>query len=282
MKNILLIFLALLIFPSCGHKEKNYAATDAVKFAAPVVKDAEISMPKKSEAPPPESPGMDTSKKIIKEGEISFEVGNLKTTRSKILHSLKMLGGYIAEESETSNGDNNSPEYEMKIRIPSKNFDFLLDSVSSNADKIDSKNVKLEDVTTQYIDIKTQLANQKILENTYLGLLKKTNKMNEVLQIESKLTDIRTAIDSTQGALNYLNKQVAYSSLAVTFYTKTLQQDNGLGLGYKFKSAISGGWGLLQDLFFGLITLWPVILLIVVLYVLVKRWRKRRKLKIKQ
>ncbi len=120
--------------------------------------------------------------------------------------------------------------------------------------------------------------NKKILEKRYLELLNKSSKVSDLLEIENKLTEIRSDIESTQGQLNYLNKQVAYSSLDITFYTKqTAQVDSGNGAGYKFKTAIAGGWQILQNLFFGLITLWPVILILGIFYWLIKRWRKRRK-----
>jgi len=220
----------------------------------------------------------DTSKKIIKDGNIQFETDNLNATHKKLLSSLKKYGGYVDEDNQTTNGDENRKEYELKIRIPAKNFDFFLDTVSSTAYKIDSKDISITDVTTRYIDIKTRLDNKKILEKRYLELLSKSSKISDLLEIENKLTEIRSDIESTQGQLNYLNKQVAYSSLDITFYTKqTAQVDSGNGAGYKFKTAIASGWQILQNLFFGLITLWPVILILGVFYWLIKRWRKRRK-----
>ena len=279
MKLILAAILALFIFSSCGRKNaKEYEKVENIEMAPPALSgNTDILLTNGNNSP--EKALIDTTKKVIKIGDISFETGNLNETRKKILISLKKLNGYVAEETETNNSDNNHREFVLKLRIPAKNFDLLLDSVSSDADKIDSKDISVKDVTTQYIDAETALSNKKTLESTYLGLLKKTDKMSDVLQIESKLTDIRTAIDSTQGELNYLSKQVAYSSLVITFYTKQIQQDTGNGIGYKFKSAIIAGWGLLQDLFFGFISLWPVILLIVLLYILARRWRKQRRLK---
>jgi Domain of unknown function (DUF4349) len=221
----------------------------------------------------------DTSKKIVKEGSIDFEADNLTATRKKILNALKKCNGYIDEDNQTINGGEGRKQFNLKIRIPAAYFDGFLDSVSSTADKIDSKNISITDVTTRYIDIKTRLANKLILEKRYLELLNKGSKISDLLEIENKLTQIRSDIESTQGQLNYLSKQVAYSSLNITFYTKQSKQVNaGEGMVYKFKTAIADGWLILQNLFFSVITIWPVLLLIAVFAVLVKRWRKRRKL----
>jgi hypothetical protein len=311
MKKLLFVTALLIALTSCKNKDAN---VESVKFPPPAVKtDEELQTADPGEKSQKGDPNADinidapvgnsdtkvteaeingngtnhyganntvtdTSKKIIKDGSIQFETDNLNDTHKKILNSLKKYGGYVDEDNQTTNGDENRKEYELKIRIPAKYFDFFLDSVSSTAYKIDSKDISITDVTTRYIDVKTRLDNKKILEKRYLELLNKSSKISDLLEIENKLTEIRSDIESTQGQLNYLNKQVAYSSLDITFYTKqTAQVDTGQGAGYKFKTAIANGWQTLQNLFFGLIGLWPIVIILGVIYWLIKRWSKRRK-----
>jgi hypothetical protein len=295
MKTYLISFTLLLTFSACGNKntEQNNNKVEQVKFSPPIVKpDNEVI-----EAPPSQSYAVadkaegngytnnanqvrDTTKKIIKNGSIEFETANVNATRKRILHSLKKYGGYVDEDNQSTNSDANRKEYNLKLSIPAKYFDFLVDSVSASADKIDSKNISVTDVTTRYIDIKTRLDNKKILENRYLELLKRGTKISDLLEIENKLTEIRSDIESTQGQLNYLNKQVAYSSLDITFYTQHVEKtDKGTGLGYKFKTALANGWNILQSLFFGAITIWPVIIIVLVVYFAFIKWRKRWRMK---
>ena len=101
--------------------------------------------------------------------------------------------------------------------------------------------------------------------------------MRDLLDIEEKLTEIRSDIESTQSQLNYMSKQVAYSSLTITFYTKQAEQvAAGNGFGYKLKNALISGWESLQNLFFGLLSNWYLLLVIALIIVFVKRWRGRR------
>jgi hypothetical protein len=303
MKRLIYVAVMLLALSACKHKAPEPVVAD-VKFPPPVVKaDVEVreAAPLANKIADPNAnigasadeyvtvnadPGQqanrvtDTAKKIIKNGSISFETSNIALTRKNILNAVKKLGGYIDEDNETLDGDSNRKEYELKIRVPAKNFDLVLDTVSSNAYKIDSKNISISDVTTQYIDEKARLDNKKALEQRYLQLLAKATKIAEMLEIENKLADIRSEIESVQGQLNYLNKQVVYSSLDVTFYTtQPAQVNSGDGIGYKFKTAIADGWKTLQNLFFGLISLWPVILILLVIVWLFRRWRKGRRAK---
>lgn len=284
MKVYLILFTLLLTFSACGHKnvEEKAVVADMAMAPVPPVKQSkagyERAYDKKAfndkEASPKET--VDTSKKIIKEGEIRFPVENLKATRQKIVNSLKKLGGYVAEENETTNSDNNQKEYNLKIRIPSKNFDSFLEALSADADHIDKKNIRRRDVTTEFIDIATQLKNKQLLEDRYLELLKRATKTSDLLQIEEKLAQIRTDIESTQGQLNYLSRQVAYSTLDITFYNKQTAQIVDEAFSYKFKTAVYDGWNLLQNLFFSTIMFWPFIIIAVIFYWMVKIWRKKK------
>lgn len=251
------------------------------KAYAPAVREVEVADPVgdadiKEVSAKSNSPIVaDTEKKIIKEGDIKFETNNVVETRKQIISSLKRLGGYTDNDSEDTNGDAGSKEYTLSIRVPAKNFDAFLGTVSSTATKIDNRNIRIKDVTSQFIDIKTRLDNKKLLESRYLQLLNKATKMSDLLQIEDKLTEIRSDIESTQSQLNYMSKQVAYSSLTITFYTKQAEQvAAGNGFGYKLKSALISGWESLQNLFFGLLSNWYLLLVIALIIVFVKRWRR--------
>lgn len=275
-----LIYPALLVIcvlTACngriGPTEKLKAMN--VSLAAPPSMEDKIGATDKFIAP--QNGVSDTSKKITKEGEISFEAGDIKETRKAIHNSLNKLGGYIAQEAETNNSDYNRKEYNIKARIPAKNFDLFLTGVTSAADKIDSKNIRIKDVTTEFIDITAQLANKKKLEERYQDLLKQANKMSDLLEIENKLTEIRSSIESTQGQLNYLVKEINYSTLDITFYTRQLVQDNGKTFGYKLSNSLSGGWEILGVMFFGFMQLWPIWILFFLFIYLIKRWRKRRR-----
>jgi hypothetical protein len=219
-------------------------------------------------------------KKIIKEGEISFETDNVNDTRKAILSALKNAGGYISEDNENVNGADNQKQYVLNIRVPAKNFDTFLGSVTASATRIDNKNIRMRDITTEYIDTKARLDNKKLLEQRYLALLKQAAKMSDMLEIENKLSEIRSDIESTQGQLNYMDKQVSYSSLSITFYTKQAEQVNaGNGFGYKFKQAVSGGLNFLQGLFFGIVALWPlwVVVLAITLFVMARTKGRNKK-----
>lgn len=289
MKKITYALFFVLVLASCRHddvaKEQMLDVQTIVKadaVASPPsekqllnsdkAKSMDTVMPNAS----PKNNAIDTSKKIIKEGDIHFETADVVKTRRAIIYAVEKAGGYVAEDSQSRDESLNRKEYVLKVRVPAKNFDFLVDAVSASADKIDSKNISIKDVTTQYIDMKTRLENKQKLEQTYLGLLNRAKRMADVLQIEEKITEIRSDIESSQGELNYLVKQVAYSSLDITFYNRSVSHESDSSFGGKLIGAIAGGWYTLQNLFFYLISIWPVVAIVLGAYVLIIRRRRKR------
>lgn len=287
MKTYLTFFSLFILLTSCGNKnEANKLSKDVVLTPPPPVDqtigvaDIAVADKKQIKATKEVPEDIDTSKKIINEGEIRFQTGNLKLAREKIVSSLKSLGGFVGEENETNNGDNNQKEYDLKIRVPSQNFDKFLNALSANADHIDTKNIRRRDVTTDFIDIASQLKNKKLLEERYLDLLKRASRTKDLLDIEDKLTDIRSDIEATQGKLNYLASQVTYSSLDITFYHKLTAEAADEHFSRRFKTAMTEGWGILENLFFTLIAVWPLLIIGVVTLWILKKWTKRRSKKI--
>lgn len=283
MKKYALAAMLALVISGCQNKDNlsegaadNVAKEEVMSDVA--ITEAPVANQSLKIAPPP-APTQATQKKVIKEGDISFETHNIAKTRKRITDALKAAGGYIDEERQANNSYEKRNEYTLVVRIPANNFERFLSGITTGDDRIESKNIRSRDVTAEYIDVTTRLNNKKALEKRYLELLSKAGKMADVLEIENKLNDVRTEIESNQGQLNYLSKQIDFSSLNITFYTQQSAKDNGQGFGYKWQKALGDSWDIAVTLFFGLITLWPVWLLAVVIIYVIRKIIKRRKAK---
>ncbi|BAU53232.1 DUF4349 domain-containing protein [Mucilaginibacter gotjawali] len=278
MKKLVYAAALMITVAGCNNANEGKEKVKVMNMAlrAPAERNYDVNQDKAvAQGPVQET----VSRKIIKEGEISFETKNIAGTRKAIYNSVQKLDGYIAGEVESNDSVNTRNECLLKIRIPEKNFDLFLNNVSSKATRIDSKNIRARDVTSEYIDITTHLVNKKKLEDRYVDLLKKGNKMSDLLQIENKISEIETSIDSTQAQLNYLTKQVEYSSLDITFYTKQIVKNDDRTFGSKFINAISSGWADLGAFFFGCLAVWPLWLIGVIFYFISKAWLKKHPLK---
>ncbi len=196
-------------------------------------------------------------RKIIKEGEISFETANLKETESLITSTVNEMGGYIANDNVFSIEDRIT--HRMTLRVPEEKFDQLLIKISDSAKKIDRKSVSALDVTEEFIDVEARLKVKKELEGRYKELLVKAKTVEELLSIEKEIGILRAEIESVEGRLRYLQDRVSLSSLTIEFYQLTT---SSFGFTSKVGRAFVTGWNWLQAFLLGLIHLWPFILLV--------------------
>jgi hypothetical protein len=228
-----------------------------------------------SGVPAPEKVTVTDDRKIIKEGTISFETSDPLKTRESIVKITNELGGYITRENSGNYSDRN--EQTIEIRVPAEKFDQLLSGVTSTAVRIDSKNISAQDVTEEYIDVEARLKTKKELEERYKQLLNKASKVEEMLSIEREMGKLREEIESVEGRFRYLKDRVAFSSLTITFYQKISKP---ISFGSKFSHGLESGWRNFLAFITGLVTLWPLLILIGgTIFAVLKISRKRSKAK---
>jgi hypothetical protein len=276
MKMNILLILVILLFSCDGNnsgENLNLAfgveATDEkMRISAPHMVEVPDEETINEDLPPSES----IDRKLIRNGQLEFETKEVKKTKTEIEKICKELNAYLSSESENNFG--NRLQYNQMIRVPADQFDVLITRIEPLAIKIENKNINTEDVTEQFIDVEVRLKTKKELEVRYRDILKQAKTVEEIVSIESQIANVRSEIESMEGRLKYLNNQVAFSTLNVTYY-----ENIGIDFGFtsKFVQSLKGGWdNLLASIIF-LITLWPFVVGISVLAVWF--WKKRLKRK---
>ena len=277
MKSIILFFLLLFSFSSCKKAEADLdMKVSAIKLPA---KRESVSNgiydQDKNDAPAKESP-QNIEQKIIKEGNLHFETSDLAATYSQIQNAVKSNNAII--QNDTEGKDYESVFRKLIIRVPSKNFDLFLKDISKGVAYFDNKEISSQDVTAEYIDIDARLNAKKVLETRYLELLKKANKVSEMLEIEAQLSSIREEIEAKEGQLNYMLNRVTLSTITVEFY-KSVAEESGATSSYGMKiwTAFKSGFNGLSSLFINLLSIWPfIIILFTVGYFIRKKFKSKK------
>lgn len=279
---------AILIMGCSGMTDKKAEAAgynditlnSETEKSAGGAKQMEVNAP----APPPgeddgrvgEVPAPIT-KKLIKNGEVGFQVNSLAATKQKIETALKANGGYIAKEN--SYDYSNNPTDELIVRVPAKDFDKFLAEVLNGVEKVDYKRVDIEDVTEQFVDIEARLKSKRQLEAKYAELLTKASSMDDILKIQKEMEIIREEIESAEGRLKYLSNQVGYSTLKINYYEH--KASSGFNFGGKLGNALKdGSTGFLWFLII-MVQLWPLWLMTGLVWWFIV-WLVRRNRKKKQ
>ncbi len=269
MKPIILVglFLFALILTSCNQQQQdtqNVAMeVDRMQIPPPNQKEADIQPQSVPESP--------IERKIIKQGTITFETRNARTTGQRIAQAVAANEGFITEESQSEVVLR--LEHRVSIRVPAPKFDALLEAISKGADTLKSKTITAQDVTEEYVDVESRIKTKKELENRYQQLLQKATKVEEMLAIEREMGTLRTDIESIEGRLRYLKDRVAFSTLTVIYYETSTES---VGFLDKVGDALGSGWNNLLGFLVALITLWPFLLIIAVSLFLLIRHRQRK------
>lgn len=264
---ILFVFLALM---SCGDKRSKLRVGDASPAAAYEAQPMTAMRKVSQDATAPLATAID--RKLIKDGSLSFRTSKLERTKGQVLELCKTLNASIS--NETLNNFEDRISYSQTIRVPADQFEVLIEGLEKLAEKVESKSIQSRDVTEEFIDVETRLKTKTAIEVRYRELLKQAHTVEDILAIERELGNVRQEIESTEGRLNYLKDQVSLSTLQLSYY-ETLGTD--FGFASRFVDSLKSGWDNLLAFIIWLITVWPFLILAVLIGWGVRKYRLRKK-----
>lgn len=283
MRKLPLLLFCLLII-HCKKNETqslNASLVDIVEEdkssayqVAPPKSISEKLLPNKSDT----SRKTDTiSKKIIKNGDMKIQVGDIKKAQNQTTEILNKNQAYLQKE-EFRNTDTDE-NLNLVIRVPHKNFDALINSFSDGMGSVLSKNISSDDVTEEYTDVSIKLANKKIYLEKYRDMLKSAATTKDILEIQENIRELEDEIDVSEGRLRFIDDRVNYSTLNLSLYKEKVRSSatSKIGFGSRFGDSITEGWNSFVSFLLGIISFWPFFLLIPLIIFLWIKWRTRRK-----
>ena len=247
MKTYLASFISLtvitvILLAACGAAP---AATQAPALEAPAAAPpaAELAQPAPAEAPaPPQDQAkptgaesgpvyeiasqsgenilvQNTNRKIIKNADMRLLVKDTDVAIDRSTQVITDLGGYIIS-SRTWYQDyfgNNLKYATITIGIPVDQFERALQRFRDLAIRVQDENATGEDVTDQYVDLKSKLQNLEATRARIMEFLKDAKTVEEALSINQQLSDIEGQIEEIKGRMNYLADRASFSTITVNF-----------------------------------------------------------------
>jgi hypothetical protein len=276
MKKIGYLILVVIFALSCSQKSSEEAAFLETESPSAPYKGVD-----KKETPtlPDELQKADViKKKIIKDGRMGISVSDLQKAKTGIDTVLHQLGGYY--DNENLNNYDYACEYQLKIRIPADKFELFVSKIEKGGDKINYKEIEARDVTDQFIDLETRLANKQRYLMQYQTLLKSAKNIKDILEIQEKIRALEEELESTIGRLKYLSDLVNYSTLELNISEKKdykYTPEDRDNITEKIKESIVGGWFSFVDFLLILLYNWVFLIILSGLIYLWIKYRKRRK-----
>ena len=191
---------------------------------------------------------LDLQRMIVRTSDITLMVSDIPTAMDKISQLAANMQGFVVSSNQWK--DNGALLGTITIRVPADQFDSAMSTLRGMADEVTSENTSAQDVTQQYTDLNAQLTNLQATETQLLDIMKKAVTVDDILAVQSQLTNTEGQIESIKGQIQYLQQTSATSLISVSLtqskLTLQLTASNGRnvrsGDNVYFTATVTGGF----------------------------------------
>lgn len=221
--NAFLVTLCMLaaLLAGCGGASKSTQAFDAAAAApAEAANGAYYDM----ESAKSEDGGLtgDTDSTVLPEGRkwiitvnMSAETEDLDALMEALNGKISGLGGYVEDQDSYNGSMYSSRRYRsasLTVRIPAQRVDEFTEEMSGIANVV-STNLSREDITLSYVATESRVKALQTEEARLLELMEQAETMADLLEIESRLTDVRYELENRASQLRLYDNQVDYATI---------------------------------------------------------------------
>lgn len=235
---LLIIVLAASACSSKGNSSMDTAASTSADMAVKpeeangelqfsAKKDANDTTGSTREAPETEeaianstafnSENVQSQDKIIQYYYLNVETQNFDQLISDISAKISSLGGYV-EKSQIGGrslyDSNVTRSGSIVARIPSDKADEFVNNVN-DASNVTNSEKTTENVSLQYIDAQSRIEALEIEQERLFAILEKAEDLENIITLESRLSDIRYELQNYKSQLRAYDNKVEYSFVSL-------------------------------------------------------------------
>ena len=230
-KALLLGLVLALFWSGCGssgadmsmeaydYSDMNSAAIDSdggIYYEGEYYEEAGGSAPTGSES-------VRAGRKLIRTVHLDVETMEFDKLLSYVKEKTAELGGYV-ENMDIYNGSTfyggsyygtGYRDYRngsLTLRIPKDKLDGFITIVEDNSN-ITNRSEKEVDVTLDYVDLDSHKAVLLAEQERLLALMEQAENIDEIIMLESRLSEIRYQIESMESQLRTYDNQIEYSTV---------------------------------------------------------------------
>lgn len=220
---VTLCMLAALL-AGCGGASKSTQAFDAATPAAAAPAEAANGAYYDMESAKSEDGGLtgDTDSTVLPEGRkwiitvnMSAETEDLDALMEALNGKISGLGGYVEDQDSYNGSMYSSRRYRsasLTVRIPAQRVDEFTEEMSGIANVV-STSLSREDITLSYVATESRVNALQTEEARLLELMEQAETMADLLEIESRLTDVRYELENRASQLRLYDNQVDYATI---------------------------------------------------------------------
>jgi Domain of unknown function (DUF4349) len=163
------------------------------------------------------------NRKLIRNAEVDLEIGSFNDAVQKITALTNEEHGYVATTSSEKQA-NGKLKGEIVAKVLPENLDRFLQKIRGLGE-LKNQTLGTEDVTKAYFDTESRLKNARVMEQRLIDMLKKkSDDINDLLQVEKELGRVREQIEQMQGELKYWDAQVQFATVTISLSEKDMEE----------------------------------------------------------
>lgn len=232
--------------------------------------------------------------KLIRTGKIELQTKTYNDDFDTITSRILVLGGYIERSSESgtkpTSANPTGRSASIVARIPKASFDSFLSELGKIGEMI-SRNVDSQDISGEYSDIEGRLKTARTTLETYQSFLAQAKKVDDVIDLQTRISQTEQDIESMSGQLKRYDNQVDYSAIDISLREvvelKNVEpakktDDFGTNISNSFYGGLNAIGVFFEAIGIALAASWPFLLLIGVITFLIVWFATSKKRKAKK
>jgi hypothetical protein len=160
------------------------------------------------------APAAVSDRLVIRTATVDIVVDDFPKAADAISALAEGLGGFVVS-SQVTEMVPGAVSF-VSIRVPAAKLDEALQAIKSLAREVKTLNTNAQDITEEFTDLQARLKNLEAGEAQFLKIMEKANTVEETLQVQRELNNIRGQIESVKGRIKFLEGNVRESLISVT------------------------------------------------------------------
>ncbi|MCY4113476.1 MAG: DUF4349 domain-containing protein [Chloroflexi bacterium] len=156
-------------------------------------------------------------RQIIRTGTLSVVVAELADAVTQVEDIVAGISGAFVAASNIQQDDPRRVST-ITVRVPVATFDATLAALRNVGAEVIDEDIRSQDVTAQYTDLTARLRNATAAEQQLLDILTRAQSVQDTIEVQRELTDVRERIEVLQGQLNVLTNQTSLATIVLRLH----------------------------------------------------------------
>ena len=202
MKKLLALLLSvvmIILMSGCGAAADNKYTTDEAVPGGGDIGVTDTTMEK-------------IDRKLVRTYDIDAETKDFDKATSTLESAIKKAEGYIQNQSVSNNSYNDTRYMTLTARVPADKVESFLIALG-DAVNVTRQSSNVEDVTDSYVDVESHIAALETEQTALMSMLEKAEKLDDVISIQSRLSEVRGELESYKARKKNYDTLVAYATV---------------------------------------------------------------------